>query len=207
MAEFAVLLGADFAGKSSVMKELARLDKTTQYVSTDDSFVGPGDELISRLRRAALDEVLPSVGRRYSADFFASLLQTAVVHLRDRVCAVPAHRPALVDSYYYKILAKCRLAGVDDHPMFSWWRSFPQPSRVLYLDVTAETAWRRSLGRGEVNRWEHYGDRSTRLTFHRFHGDLRTALLDEIRGLPVTVIGEQPDVPRAAHAVRTALAR
>lgn len=49
----------------------------------------------------------------------------AVLHLRDQVSARNTETPALVDSYYHKVLAKCRLAGLEDNPMLGWWRSFP----------------------------------------------------------------------------------
>ena len=64
-----------------------------------------------------------------------------MIHLRDRLAHVRDGRPVVVDSYCYKILARCRLAGVGDNPMFDWWRTFPQPTRVRYLDIPPEKAW------------------------------------------------------------------
>ncbi|HEX9338714.1 MAG TPA: hypothetical protein VF892_22645, partial [Pseudonocardiaceae bacterium] len=133
---FAVVLGPDFAGKSSALAVL----RGFRVVSTDRRFVAARHDVVSQLRRA-----VSGVDDNYSPDFLAALLQTAVVHLRDEV--VRAAEPVVVDSYYYKILAKCRLAGVGDNPMFDWWRSFPQPARVIYLTVSAASAWRR-CGRG-----------------------------------------------------------
>jgi thymidylate kinase len=203
---FVVLLGADYAGKSSTMSQLAGAPSGWELLSTDHAFVAGGYALVSRLRRDVVKEVLPALGREYSPDFMASMLQTAVVHLRDRIRRNTSGRPILVDSYYYKILAKCRLAGVADNPMFAWWRSFPQPRRVVYLEVAPQTAWRRSERGGEANRLEHYGERPDRASFEFFQADLRKLMLEEVRHLPVTVIEEQVSVARTAQAVREVLA-
>ncbi|BCB75179.1 hypothetical protein GCM10022251_34630 [Phytohabitans flavus] len=204
--EFVVLLGADYAGKSATMSALAAARSPWHLVSTDDAFVPSRHALISRLRRAVLGDVLPALGRDYSPDLMASVLQVAVVHLRDRIRRSASRGPTLVDSYYYKILAKCRLAGVEDNPMFAWWRSFPQPRRVIYLDVAPDTAWMRCQEGSVTNRLEHYGDHPDRVSFATFQTHLREAMLEEVRHLPVSVIKEQGSVARTARAVREVLA-
>lgn len=203
---FVVLLGADYAGKSATMSALAAAPSGWELVSTDDAFVADRHALIPRLRRAVVGDVLPALGRDYSPELMASVLQVAVVHLLDRIRRGASHGPVLVDSYYYKILAKCRLAGVPDNPMFAWWRSFPRPRRVIYLDVSPETAWLRSREGTSVNRLEHYGEHPDRASFARFQTHLREAMWDEIRQLPVSVIDEQRSVARTAEAVREVLA-
>lgn len=187
------------------MSQLAASPSGWELASTDHAFVADEHALISRLRRDVVKDVLPSLGRDYSPDFMVSVLQTAVVHLRDRIRLSTSGRPILVDSYYYKILAKCRLSGVADNPMFAWWRSFPQPRRVVYLEVAPQTAWQRS-GQGEAaNRLEHYGERPDRASFEAFQADLRKLLLEEVNHLPVTVIEEQSSVDRTAQALREVL--
>jgi thymidylate kinase len=201
---FVVLLGPDYAGKSAAMAELARSPSPWRCVSVDDSFIGPGHELIGRLKRHLVTDTLPALGTSFSFDFAMSMLQTAVVHLRDQVA--DRRQPALVDSYYYKILAKCRLIGGADTPLFSWWRSFPQPSRVLYLDVSPETAWLRTRAGATTNRLEHYGEQADQATFTTFQADLRTTMLGEVEGLPVTVLRERSDVASTVRDIREVLA-
>ncbi|UKY53216.1 hypothetical protein [Streptomyces inhibens] len=205
-AEFSVLLGADFAGKSSVMAELAATVPTWRLLSTDGKFTETAFPLVAQLRRNVVSDVLPDLGTTYSADFLAALLQTAVVHLRDRIRASEPGAPIVVDSYYYKILAKCRLAGVEENPMFTWWRSFPRPRRIVYLDVTHETAWRRSGQGTRLNRLEHSGALPHEHAFESYQRDLRKVMLEETRDVPMTVIEECGDVARTAAAVREALA-
>jgi thymidylate kinase len=203
---FQVLLGPDGAGKSSALAQVRASLPHWRAVSTDDEFLGAEHALIGRLRRHVVRDVLPGLGGAYSAEFLASLLQTAVVHLRDEVLRA-AGTPLLMDSYYYKILAKCRLAGIDENPMYEWWRSFPQPARVIYLDVAPETAWRRSGHGARLNPLEHFGDHPGRPGFERYQKGLKKLMLEEVGHLPVTVITEQPDAARTAAAVAEVLDR
>ncbi|MFI0909811.1 hypothetical protein [Streptomyces abikoensis] len=198
---FYVLLGPDGAGKSSVMAEVAARLPGWRTLSTDDAFVSPGHELVTRLRREVVQEVLPGLGTSYSADFLASLLQTAVVYLRDSLQRLEGDAPLLMDSYYYKILAKCRLAGLQDNPMYAWWRSFPQPRAVVYVDVSPASAWRRSDNGARLNPLEYFGERPEWLGFETYQRNLRKLMLEEVRELPVTIIEEQRSVALTADAV------
>lgn len=204
-AGFFVLLGPDYAGKSAAMSRLAGELPGWRFVSVDDAFLPPGHELLGKLKRQLVKEALPVLGRTYSADFAAALMQTAVVHLRDQLTAPSGRGPALVDSYYYKILAKCRLMTAGEHPMFAWWRSFPRPRRVLYLDVPPELAWRRSGSGARANRSEHYGEHPCRASFTAFQADLRRLMLAEVRHLPVSVLAPRRTVGQTAQAIKEVL--
>ncbi|MGW3950964.1 hypothetical protein ACWEKM_08400 [Streptomyces sp. NPDC004752] len=203
---FYVLLGPDGAGKSSVMAELARTLPGWRTLSTDDDLLAGDHGLITRLRRDVVGEVLPELGRVYSADFLAQLLGAAVVHLRDQLERQEPGTPVLMDSYYYKILAKCRLAGLAAHPLYAWWRSFPQPRGVIYLEVSPETAWRRSGEGARLNPLEYFGPRPEWFGFEGYQKNLRKLMLEEVGGLPVTVVEEHPGAAATAAAVRKVLA-
>ncbi|MBB4908417.1 hypothetical protein [Actinophytocola algeriensis] len=202
---FCVLLGPDYAGKSSVLAEFARTAAPWRCVSVDDDGLAPEHRLLADLRRRLARDVLPGLGSAYSDDFLAGLLQLAVLHLRDRVLAA-GNAPVVVDSYYYKILAKCRLAGVRENPMFAWWRTFPRPARVIWLDVAPGTAWRRCGDGAGTNPLEYYGDRPGWPGFEEYQTDLRKVMLDETDRLPVTVVAEQDSVARTAAMVGEVLA-
>lgn len=195
---FSVLLGPDYAGKSSIMAELRATAPDLSLVSVDSQFVAPEHAVVSTLKRALVADTLPGLGTAFSADFVLSLAQTAVVYLRDQILAADA--PVLVDSYYYKILAKCRLLGTDDHPMFAWWRGFPQPRQVLYLEVAPDVAWDRAE---HANRMEHYGTTPDRDAFEYFQADLHKLMLDEVRDLPVTYLPQRGDIAGTAREVLT----
>lgn len=201
---FCVLLGPDYAGKSTAMARLAETPAPWRIVSVDDAFLGPDHGLIGRLRRALVTETLPALGTAYSPDFATALLQTAVVHLRDQVAA--RREPVLVDSYYYKILAKCRLLGAEENPLFAWWRSFPQPALVVYLDVPPETAWRRAGDGRDLNALEHYGPEPHHDSFAAYQADLRKLMLEEVRHRPVRVVDGTAGVDATVRTIREVLA-
>jgi thymidylate kinase len=185
---FSVLLGPDYAGKSTVLSALAA--RGVQCVSYDDEFVRPDCSLVNELRDRFVTQALRSKGTSYSADFVVTLLQTAVVYLRDQVMCADRERPVVVDSYYYKILAKCVLTGLANEVLFAWWRSFPRPRQVIYLDVDPATAWRRSGEGAQLNFFEHYGDAPTWESFRRFQTDLRRLMVAEIGPVPMEVLSE-----------------
>ncbi|WP_153182664.1 hypothetical protein [Streptomyces sp. E2N166] len=198
--EFTVLLGPDYSGKSSVLRRLADSGRWT-VVTCDQAPLDTDYALIGRARRELLSEALRAPAGRYSPDILLTLLQLAVVHMRDRVTGAPPGRPVIVDSYYLKIMAKCTLLGYANPSLFSWWRSFPQPARVVYLDVPSAVAWERS-GRGAaLNPMEHYGDTPTEEAFTRFQDDLRDLLHAEVAGMEVTTLEPGSGIDRAVDAV------
>ena len=201
--EFVVLVGGDRAGDPSAF---GALREDAHVLSSDQALLGPGQELIARLHRELDTRVLPGLGATYSPDFVAALLQTAVIHLRDRLTQVNAGRPVVVDSYYYKMLAQCRLSGVTDNPMFDWWRTFPQPTRVFYLDIPPEKAWRRGYGCG-LGPLSYYGTRPTRDGFIAYQKDLRELVFAELGSLDVRVLDGTADVADTVREVRAEFLR
>jgi thymidylate kinase len=201
--EFVVLVGGDRAGDPSAF---GALREDAHILSFDQALLGPGQELIARLHRELDTRVLPGLGATYSPDFLAALLQTAVIHLRDRLTQVNDGRPVVVDSYYYKMLAQCRLSGVTDNPMFDWWRTFPQPTRVFYLDIPPEKAWRRGYGCG-LGPLSYYGAHPTRDGFVAYQKDLRELVFAELGSLDVRVLDGTADVADTVREVRAEFLR
>lgn len=202
---FYVLLGTDYAGKSTALGELARLTPHWRIVSADDGFLGPQHALIAQLRRGLVGEVVPGLEQAYSRDFLIATFQTAVLHLRDEILRGSPGTPVVVDSYFYKILAKCRLVAASEHPLYDWWRTFPAPRRVFELEVDPATAWERCGAGRDLNPLEHYGAEADRLSFESFQLDLRKTMREEIRALPVSTIGEGSPVPAVAQEIQEAI--
>ena len=201
---FLVLLGTDYAGKSVLLRALAAAEPSWRLVSADEDFLAPEHGVVSRLKSELFREALPGMRKHYSVDFIASLLQTAVMYLRDQILDCGAREPVVVDSYYYKILAKCRLIGATD-AIVDWWRGLPQPREVLFVDVDPATAWARTAG-ARTNRLEFYGDYADRDTFIGFQRDLRALMPAEVAHLPVDVL-PAADVASTVLRVRQAVAR
>ena len=201
---FSVLLGPDYAGKSSVISDLS--SRGWRCVSYDDALVPEECSLINDLRDEFITRALRGLGDQYSSDFIVTLLQASVVYLRDQILKAAADQPVIVDSYYYKILAKGMLTGLVNEEMFAWWRSFPRPRQVIYLDVDSEIAWRRSGNGAQLNRFEYYwdrhdGGRPRPEDFHRFQTDLRSLMLAEVGTVPLTVLSGRHGVEQLADTV------
>lgn len=208
--DFCVLLGPDYAGKSSVLSALAAADGRRRIVSTDPAFLEPRHRLLAALRRHLVEDVMRAPPHTYSREFANSLMQCAVVYVRDRIADARPGTPVLVDSYYYKILAKCRLAeGGASHPLYAWWRSLPRPRHVVYLDVEPATAWRRAGDGALVNPMEHYaetgGGHASFAEFEAYQTDLRDVMFEELGDVPVSIVHEQPGIAEAVRAVRKVL--
>ncbi len=186
MIEFWTLLGPDFAGKSTVLNTLH--DKHGwRVISYDDRYL-ESYPLIQRLRGSWISDAFVWAGKRYSAELVLSVLNSIVLHFRDELARLDGEKRVIVDSYYYKLLAKCRLLGVEHQPTFDYWRSFPRPRGVLYLDVLPEVAWARSSHGAWINEFEHYGTTAGKANFIRLQSDLRAAILAEVDDVPLQCI-------------------
>ncbi len=201
---FWTLLGPDFAGKSTILGRL-RDEHGWHVVSHDDRFLLPRHPLLATLRNAWVDDALGGVGTRHTAEMALALMHPLILHQRDELARHTGTGPVIVDSSYYKVLAACTELGLVHEPLFDRWRSFPQPTGVVYLDVPPETTWQRS-GRGaRVSAFEHLGDTVTRDGFVELQSRMRTRMLAETAALPVTVVDgtEHPDAVLAKVLVAT----
>jgi thymidylate kinase len=204
--EMVVLVGGDYAGKSSVLRAI-RAWPEPKVVSCDAGFVPPPYASLGRLRQIFLGDVLQQADRLYSPDYILSGLQMALIYLRDRALHERASHPVIIDSYYYKVLAKCRLCGLNSDAIFSAWRAFPQPDRVIFLRIDPELAWARAVALGGPNRFEHYGKQPTFEAFVRYQRDLEMAILQELNRLPVDVIDAGGSLDEVSEAVRECVGR
>jgi thymidylate kinase len=194
-----VLLGGDYAGKSRLMAELReRVDWA--LVSADEGTLAPPYDTLVDMRRLFVERVLPNASQLLTPDYVLSGLQMSLVYLRDRAASERARGDVLVDSYHYKLLAKCRLHGLVSPDIFHFWRSFPRPDRVIYLRISPEVAWQRARAAGRLNRFEHHGESPTRDRFVRFQRDLAAAMRAEVAPVAIDVVdGEQDPATVRVH--------
>jgi thymidylate kinase len=194
---FWTILGPDFAGKSTA---LARLhdEHRWQVVSHDARFVGPYP-LVAMLRRCWSEAASARAEKRHTAELVLSVAHSIILHQRDEVTRLgrdAGPEPVIVDSYFYKVLAACSLLGMSHDRTFSYWRSFPRPRGVVYLDVPPEVTWERTQRGADVTGFEHYGDSVSRAGFIRLQHEMRARMLAEVNDLPVTIVDgtAEPDV-------------
>jgi thymidylate kinase len=182
---FGVLLGPDYAGKSSVLSGL--LARSHAYCISYDHDLSEDQHFIVRsLRHAFMNQ--DSASAAFSHELMLSVFHVYMIFLRDRILSCADDKPIIVDSYFYKILSKCVLLRTINEGLFKLWRSLPRPTCVVYLDVDTELAWQRSRAGRNLNRMEYYGREPTRHGFERFQSDLRDLMLNEIVGTETTII-------------------
>ncbi len=196
---FGVILGPDYAGKSTVIKNLsARFP--AHFLSLDCIDFSARYPLVNRLQNSIKSDAL-SIGTTYSPEFITTLLHAYIVFLRDRILAADLDKPIIVDSYYYKLISKLSLRGLINETVFATWRSFPQPRNIIYLDLDADMAWHRSDQGKRLNSLEFYGRAPTRDGFDRFQAHLRRAMLREVHGIPISRIDASQSVNRIVSSV------
>jgi thymidylate kinase len=203
MTGFWALLGPDFSGKSTVLERLGA-EHGWHGVSYDDRCLEQAP-LIRYLRERWVGEAFAWAGRRYSAETVLAILHPIVLHLRDELARAADRDRVIVDSYYYKLLAKCTLLGVRHEPTFDYWRSFPQPRGVIYLDVPPAVAWARSGNGSRLNPFEYFGARPALPGFARLQTETREYILKEVAGLPLAMIDAVAPIQSVLADVQAAL--
>lgn len=187
-----VVIGADHAGKSALLRELAA--RGHGVVSCDDAFLEPPYAMLALLR-AAWTRGMAS-GHAYSREFLLTGLSLPLVYLRDEMLRRRRHERVVVDSYYYKVLAKCRLLGIDAPRITDTWRAFPAPDLVLVLRASDDVLWERA-GRGSgLNPFEYYGEEPTRAAYLAFQRDLLREMRDDVKHIPAGEIDGNGNLDR-----------
>jgi thymidylate kinase len=202
VTEFWALLGGDFSGKSETLRALAA--EGWQVVSYDDPYLHRVP-VIRELRSRLFFDAYCRIGREYSPKLVFSLLTPIVWYLRDEALRQAERGPTLVDSYYFKLLAKGIVSDIADAATIALWRSFPPPRGVLFLDVDPHLAWHRAGGAAGLNPFEHYGTEATCDSFISYQRDLRAAMLYEVQDLDVVVVDANRSPDLVTMDVRAAL--
>lgn len=174
-----------------------------RLVSQDDAFLEGDYVVLQHLKRHFLSHVLTRPEPPYSPAFTLAGLHMAVMYLHDRVEAARKTGAGfvLVDSYYYKIWAKCVLKGLVDRRVFSLWRALPKPDRVFLLHAEPEVLWERSGEGALLNPFEYHGPRPERGAFLRFQEEMTRLMVREAGGCPLEVLEARGSTAEISNAV------
>jgi hypothetical protein len=184
---FCVLLGSDFSGKSSALREVGRRSDW-RAVSYDDELVPEKFSFIRRLKPDLMGTILPKLAQ-FSPEMLIGWLHVTELYIRDASAEIVQEGlDVIADSSFYKMLSKCALKGLGEDPIVRSWRSFPRPDRVIFLRMSPEQLDERVPELHRLNVLEHYGATPTREGFLAFQRDLQEKMLEEVRGLPIDIL-------------------
>lgn len=142
-----MLLGIDGSGKSTLLAELA-----TAGVATASWQDLRSHEVPAMLAPDAPTSIKGRLTPLARAMFIGGHLVAQYEYLVRP--SVASGTTTLLDSYYYKLLAKERLLGFAHPSLEALCAELPQPDHVIYVSVDPKESLRRK--QGEISSYEHF---------------------------------------------------
>lgn len=192
LGRFLCLLGADGSGKTTLLEALERRHPqivTVHWRQLASVTLLP--ELLPGLDPPETFRRLGPLSRAAQFCYLAALEYEMLVKP-----AVEAGRTVIVDSYWYKFVAKMRVLNMAAPYLYDVCESLPSPKCVLFLDTPLETARER---KSNMNFFDCNGHVDRFVTFQT---QLRDVMLGFVDGLPVVRLDglASPDVVAEAVA-------
>lgn len=173
---FFCLLGGDGSGKTTLLNALATRHPDLMTVHWKEL------SSVTLLPRLFPDLNPPETLRRLGPNsraaqfcYLAALEYEMIVQP-----ALAAGKTVIVDSYWYKFVAKMRVLDMAAPFLYPVCQSLPSPDRIIFLDTPLELARER---KSEMNFFDCNGDAANFMTFQEA---LRRTMLDFVAGLPLT---------------------
>lgn len=195
---FLVLLGIDGSGKTTLLSGLA--DAGVQTASWHELRSHEVPATLAPDGPTAIKNRLTPLAR---AMFIGGHLVAQYEYLvRPRI---EGGVTTVLDSYYYKLLAKERLLGFAHSALENLCVELPHPDGIIYVDVDPRESFRRKEGR--LSPYEHFDDASEE-SYVTFQSQLARALLTATSNAPGSVIldgskSRDALVSDALHAITT----
>jgi len=191
--EFVVLLGGDHCGKSSIINTI-KCNPEWRVISKETVVADEPTALLKTIEQVFFNIIAKDQYNQYPSDFLLSGFQMILSYMVRQIGECNHQTNVLVDSYYYKVIAKCILRKWINNNIFDIWRAFPQPDKVLFIDSSPYTMWQHSNNGKKSNPFEYYGHDRTLNDFYRFQRDLRDTMLAEITAVPTILIDGNRDL-------------
>jgi thymidylate kinase len=170
---FLVLVGIDGSGKSTALDQLSRPGLVVRRWQDLRSH-----EVAASLAPDAPTDIKNRATPLARAMFIGGHLVAQYEYLvRPQL---EASSSVLLDSYYYKLVAKERLFGVADPSLERLCRELPQPDGVVLLEVPAATSYGRKAGK--LSPYEYRGE-ATRGSYIAFQELLAASLRKQLRSV------------------------
>lgn len=178
--KFLSVVGIDGSGKSTLLRRVAQTHRSIRLLHWQEF------EAVTRIQEqlgapaATAPEVLHLLGPHSRAgllSYIASLEYELVIEP-----TVAAGSSVIVDSYWYKFVAKMLVAGAAAPTLLPACQALPPPDGVFFLEIDPERAY---LRKEHVNFFEANGPREE---FPAFQRGVQAEMLRLLSNVPVTVV-------------------
>lgn len=188
---FYCLLGGDGSGKTTLLHAIeARNPEIVTVHWKQIASVTLLPSLLPGLDSPETSRRLGPLSRAGQFCYLAALEYEMLIHP-----ALAAGKTVIVDSYWYKFVAKMRVLDMAAPFLYEVCASLPAPDQILYLDTPLETARTRKT---EMN----FFDCNGRLeNFVPFQGTLRTVMQGFVAHIPITLLNGMMPVSDLTAAV------
>lgn len=188
---FTCLLGGDGSGKTTLLHALeARNPEIVTVHWKQIASVTLLPSLLPGLDGPETSRRLGPLSRAGQFCYLAALEYEMLIHP-----ALAAGKTVIVDSYWYKFVAKMRVLDMAAPFLYEVCASLPAPDQILYLDTPLETA---RVRKAEMNFFDCNGRPEN---FVPFQCALRTVMQGFIADIPVTRLDGAMPVPDLAATV------
>lgn len=188
---FVVVLGIDGAGKTAALRFLETYNLSV--FTWRMVFELPEFYLHYKLPRTLSNRDLRSLLKPRTRAFgFLQFFSAEYEHLV--APALESGKTAVVDSYYYKQLAREELIGKSHPVVIRALQLLPPPDVVFYLHVDPRTAFRR---KERISKNEVGGNALTEEAFCRFQTEVDRKLREYIAGYSIIEIDAETMHPKA----------
>lgn len=176
---FFCLLGGDGAGKTTLLDALAL--RHPEIVTLSWKQLSNVTLLPDILPGLSPQDTLQRLGPRSRAAQFCYL--AALEYEMVIEPALIAGKTVVVDSYWYKFVAKMQVLDLAAPFLYTVCQALPRPERIIYLDTPVELALER---KSSINFFECNGEIANFLSFQRA---IRKTMLEYVGSIPLTFIG------------------
>ncbi len=183
-----VLLGSDFSGKTTLLNKIKLSGNPIVCGGPEEILASDSTGTLMHLM-GLFNKHVQNADSSFSQDFILTSFQMYLVGMKNWIEQQPRGSCVLIDSYFYKVLAKCRIKNWKEDHIFEYWRSFEKPETVFWLNTPVTILWQRVSQQKSINKLESFSyNTKNEQAFQSFQELLRQKIKEEVTGIPLVEV-------------------